>query len=445
MARFLFATTPGVGHTAPAYPVARTLVGRGHSVRWYAGSAFADAITATGATFHPLSEHHNDFSVLDLNERFPGHQKRTGLRKLQFEMVHGFALPLLGHVRDLRALLERESADVIVGDTAFIAAALIQELGGPAFAGFGITVLGFPSRELAPFGLGLAPSAGLVGRLRNRALDQLMRRVVFRPMTAAVNDVRGQLGLAPTAQMVFEYPLVCRLYLQFSPPGFEYSVPDLPPQVCFVGPPRPLADPAWQPPAWWPELTAGRRVVLVNQGTVATDSAQLIRPALDALAGEDILVVAVTGGADPAELGTLPVNSRVERFIPFDELMPHIDVFLTNGGYGGTQLALSHGVPIVGAGRTEDKNEVNARVAWSGVGIDLRTQTPTAQQIRTAVRQVLADPRYATQARRLQAEIARAGREEKAADLLEQLADPAGAGPAAPVLPVQNSGLAPKT
>ncbi|WP_396230605.1 glycosyltransferase, partial [Frankia sp. ACN1ag] len=173
--------------------------------------------------------------------------------------------------------------------------------------------------------------------------------------------------------------------------------------------------------------------------------AQLIRPALDALAGEDILVVAVTGGADPAELGTLPVNSRVERFIPFDELMPHIDVFLTNGGYGGTQLALSHGVPIVGAGRTEDKNEVNARVAWSGVGIDLRTQTPTAQQIRTAVRQVLADPRYATQARRLQAEIARAGREEKAADLLEQLADPAGAGPAAPVLPVQNSGLAPKT
>jgi MGT family glycosyltransferase len=422
VARFLFATTPGVGHTAPAYPVAHVLVGRGHSVRWYAGSAFADAITATGATFHPIGERHNDFSVLDLNERFPGHQQRTGLRKLQFEMVHGFALPLLGHVRDLRALLEVESADVIVGDTAFIAAALIQELGGPAFAGFGITVLGFPSRELAPFGLGLAPSAGLVGRLRNRALDQLMRRVVFRPMTAAVNDVRGQLGLAPTAQMVFEYPLVCQMYLQLSPPGFEYPVQDLPRQVRFVGPPRPLADPTWQRPAWWPELTAARRVVLVNQGTVATDSDQLIRPALAALAGEDLLVVAVTGGVDPAELGTLPANSRVERFIPFDELLPHVDVLLTNGGYGGTQLALSHGVPIVGAGRTEDKNEVNARVAWSGVGIDLRTQTPTAQQIRTAVRQVLADPRYATRARRLQAEIVRAGREEKAADLLEQLA-----------------------
>ncbi len=51
----------------------------------------------------------------------------------------------------------------------------------------------------------------------------------------------------------------------------------------------------------------------------------------------------------------------MERFIPFDRLLPQVDVFVANGGYGGVQLALSHGVPIVGAGRTEDKIEVNAR------------------------------------------------------------------------------------
>ncbi|OHV34674.1 glycosyl transferase [Parafrankia colletiae] len=429
MARFLFATTPAVGHTAPAYPIARALVGRGHTVRWYAGSGFADAITATGATFHPISDPRDDFSVAGLDGRFPERRKVSGLRKLQFDMVHGFARPTCTHVSDLRALLDLEPADVIVGDTAFIAAPLIQELGGPVFAGFGISVLGFPSRELAPFGLGLTPSATLPGRIRNRVLEQVMRRIVFRSMSTEVNAIRRGLGLPATSDVLFEYPLASRLYLQFSPPGFEYAVTDLPPQVRFVGPPRPLGDPSWTPPAWWDELSSGRRVVLVNQGTVATDAEQLLRPAIDALSGEDVLVVAVTGGGDPAALGTLPPNARAERFIPFGELLPHVDVFLTNGGYGGTQLALSHGVPIVAAGRTEDKIEVNARVAWSGVGVDLRTQTPSGEQIRTAVRRVLADPRYAMKARRLQAEIEAAGREEQAADLLETLA--ASASPAA--------------
>ncbi|MDT3440227.1 glycosyltransferase [Pseudofrankia sp. BMG5.37] len=82
------------------------------------------------------------------------------------------------------------------------------------------------------------------------------------------------------------------------------------PQVAFVGPPRQPVDLGWRAPAWWRELS-GRRVVLVNQGTVATDADQLIRPALAGLAGEDVLVVAATGGGDPAGLEPLPANARV--------------------------------------------------------------------------------------------------------------------------------------
>ena len=117
-------------------------------------------------------------------------------------------------------------------------------------------------------------------------------------------------------------------------------------------------------------------MILVNQGTVATDPSELLQPALAALAGEDALVVAVTGGRDPSELGLVPANARVERFIPFERLLPHVDVLVTNGGFGAVQLALAAGVPIVAAGQTEDKVEVSARVGWSGVGINLRTQTP---------------------------------------------------------------------
>ena len=49
---------------------------------------------------------------------------------------------------------------------------------------------------------------------------------------------------------------------------------------------------------------------------------------------------------------------------------------LTNGGYGGVQYALAHGVPLVVAGDTEDKPEVAARVE-DAVLPDVESRTVT--------------------------------------------------------------------
>ena len=79
---------------------------------------------------------------------------------------------------------------------------------------------------------------------------------------------------------------------------------------------------------------------------------------------------------------------------------------VTNGGYGGVQYALAHGVPLVVAGVSEDKPEVAARVHWSGTGINLRTGRPTQPAIRAAVRSVLQDPSYRQRAAELSADMA---------------------------------------
>jgi UDP:flavonoid glycosyltransferase YjiC (YdhE family) len=57
-------------------------------------------------------------------------------------------------------------------------------------------------------------------------------------------------------------------------------------------------------------------------------------------------------------------------------------------------MHMNRKVKCVTAGMTEDKADVNARVAWSGVGIDLQTHQPTAAALRTAVRTVLDTPTY---------------------------------------------------
>src|SRR6202035_5618305 len=61
-----------------------------------------------------------------------------------------------------------------------------------------------------------------------------------------------------------------------------------------------------------------------------------------------------------------------------------IDTLVTNGGYDSVNQAMSFGIPLVAARTTEDKADVNARVAWSGVGVDLATNEPTPAALREA-------------------------------------------------------------
>jgi UDP:flavonoid glycosyltransferase YjiC (YdhE family) len=150
-------------------------------------------------------------------------------------------------------------------------------------------------------------------------------------------------------------------------------------------------------------------------------------PAIRALAGEAAHVVVTTGGPVDELLaafdGTLPDNVRAAQFIPYAELMPYVDVLVTNGGYGTVQHALSCGIPIVVAGATEDKPEVATRIAWSGTGLRLRTQSPTVEELAAAIQTIQSDPGYRARAAAIAEEMKRHDAPRTAANLLEELAE----------------------
>ena len=135
-------------------------------------------------------------------------------------------------------------------------------------------------------------------------------------------------------------------------------------------------------------------------------------------------VIVTTGSKNPedVEIDPLPANVRVERFIPYAHLMPHVDLLLTNGGFGSIQIALAHGVPVVAIGKTEDKAEIANRVNHSGVGIGLKVLIPTETQIRDAVRTVMSTPTYAARAEAMRYELSGLDAAKIGADLLEELA-----------------------
>lgn len=419
MSRILIATLPIIGHIAPVLPLAAKLVERGHDVAWYTGKEFRDKVEATGARYLPMVHGHDNDSPYMLN-MVEEREKFKGVAQIKYDIKYGFVGAMPGHVQDVENILKTFSADVLLGDTAFSAGAIISKRNNLPWAIINITVLSLPSRDLAPFGLGIMPRSGLFGQLRNRFLYWLAEKMVFREVYTYYEQLAAEQGWPDMGKVTIPVSSPY-LFLQLSVPSFEYVRSDLPPQVHYVGPLLPAAPKDFDPPVWWDEVVnTTKPVVLVTQGTVATNADQLVAPTLKALAHEDVVVVA-TADAESLNMD-IPANARVVPFIPFAHLMPHVDVMVTNGGYGGTTIALAHGVPIVSGGITEDKAEVSNRIAYSGVGINLKTATPSPEKVRKAVKEILSNSRYRHNARHMQAEFGEYDAPTQAALLLEQLA-----------------------
>ena len=121
------------------------------------------------------------------------------------------------------------------------------------------------------------------------------------------------------------------------------------------------------------------------------------------------------------EIDNLPPNIHIEPFVPFGNLFPHVNLMITNGGFGGTQNAFAHGIPVIVSGATEDKMEVAGRVEYSGAGINLRGGKPSSKKIKNAVKKILSNPVYKNNAIKLQQEISKYDAPELAVNYIEEL------------------------
>jgi UDP:flavonoid glycosyltransferase YjiC (YdhE family) len=420
MPRILVATISIPGHVVPMIPVVKELIARGHDILWYCGEAYRAKIEATGAAFAPVKQA-IDFSDSDYDKHFPGRSSKQGTGKLIFDLTHVFVKSIEGMYLDLLALKASFDPAILLGDVGMGSVLMLSQATGIPAATLNITALAYPDPDLPPNGLGLMPNTSPVGRLRDAFFRTLTDKVLFRPVQKELDQILLRLKLPP-----FKFGIVGSEYLTLQPsvPAFEYKRRNpLPPYIHFIGPLLPAAPQQYELPAWWPEMQAAKKpIVLVTQGTIATDSEQLIAPTLAALANKPLSVIATTGGKTAGELGlTVPANAKVEPFIPFAKLMPHISLYITNGGFGGVMYALSNGLPIIAGGTTEDKPEIGSRIAYSGVGINLKTATPSHAQVGQAVDRILADAGFRTRAQQMQAQLGQHNAPSEAADLIEQL------------------------
>ncbi|MET1003952.1 MAG: nucleotide disphospho-sugar-binding domain-containing protein [Propionibacteriaceae bacterium] len=410
---YLLVSTPIYGHVAPMLTIGRGLVARGHRVTLLSGRKYRNAVEAADLTFLPLPAE-VDYDDAALDSWLPDRDRYRGLASGRYDIIGMFVRPLAAQHRVFEQALETDDYDAVLCETAFLGVlpTLLTVPTGDRIPIFGVSVtpLSLTSVDCAPFGSGLDPGHTPHTRRRNRLLNTVLHRGPLRPIQTALDQALADVGAPPATAGYFDQATMFDLTYQLAVPGIEYPRREMPATIQLIGPLWPDIARDSVLPLWWADLYGSRPVVHVTQGTMDNvDLAKVLAPTLRGLAREDVLVVASTGGQPVRRLvdllGTLPDNARLAEFLPYDRLLPLTDLVVTNGGFGGVQQALSHGVPLVVAGATEDKPEVAARVAWSGSGVNLRTGSPSAGRVRGAVRTVLGDPRYRVAAQGLQRQI----------------------------------------
>jgi UDP:flavonoid glycosyltransferase YjiC (YdhE family) len=218
---------------------------------------------------------------------------------------------------------------------------------------------------------------------------ELFRSAGYALHVMPVNKIRRKHGLAPL-------PLDFRWALMEGDATLYADIPEVIPTLRLPTSHRFVGPIPWSPslpsPNWWPEVEAAaaiQPVVYVNLGSSGVTGG--LARVLEALRSLPVSVIAATAGRGE----TLPVtqNSRVAEYLPGDACAQVASVVICNGGSPGTYQALAEGKPVIGLAANMDQFLNMTAVQDASCGRLLRACSCSEKDIRSAVVDVLSNPR----------------------------------------------------
>jgi UDP:flavonoid glycosyltransferase YjiC (YdhE family) len=249
--------------------------------------------------------------------------------------------------------------------------------------------------EASDFAAALAAEATGVPSVCVAITQSRHREVLADVVAEALEAVRPGLGLPPDPglERMDSVP-----YLTLMPEEFEDPAAPGPAHAQRFrersAATRPLPD--WWENTSWP-------LVYLTLGSVAPTMdffPGVYREALDSLTHLPVRVLVTIGrDRDPADLGPVPSNVHVARWVPQADVMPHTAAMICHGGSGTVRAGLAAGIPMAVLPLFADQPFNARRVTELGAGVTL----DRASRAGDAVRWLLADPSYRDAAERVAA------------------------------------------
>lgn len=398
-----------LGHFNPLTGLAKYLQETmGCEVKWYTSASHHVKLAKLGIQhFHYI--YAKDVDGLNIDESFPQRSHITDAgAKLDFDMKHVFARRGPEYYKDIADIYKHYKFDALIADSLFTGIPFVSKKMQIPVINIGIIPLAETSDFLAPYGMALHPPKNEQELSSYKALHQNFLESVFKESIDEFNNLLSQEGIPSERSVLFDVLIKqSDTYLQIGLPSFEYPRQDMGKNIHFIGALLPHSS-QYAKETWHDKrLDTFKFIILVTQGTIERDITKILEPTLEALQHKDVLVLVTTGGNGTKELRSKynAPNVIIEDFLPFDDVMPKVDLYISNGGYSGTLLAIKHKLPMVVAGLHEGKSEICARIGYFEYGIDLRTEYPKPEQISAAVEQISKDRRYKENVDRLANEL----------------------------------------
>jgi UDP:flavonoid glycosyltransferase YjiC (YdhE family) len=374
--RTLFTVQPSIGHLHPLIPVANALADVGHEVAICSAPSFRREVEAFGLTHIDAGL---DWLTEDMSTwgAFPA-MPPPGPQFAAF-VVTVFADITAGHmVPDLLAIAREWKPDLIVREG--------MEFGGCIAA----ERLGIAHASVAGNGYAAVDSTQVRYLPGNRSL-----------VAEALGRHRARFGLPPDPNALMPYRY---LHLCFTPPQWDGIDVPRPANSHFLRH-RDTLRPRAQLPAWVHQVP-DRPTVYASLGTVFNKTPGVLEAIIEGLREEPInLIVTIGSDQNPARFGFQPPNVHLVTSLPQPQLLPRCQLVVTHGGFNTIKESLSAGVPMVVVPITADQPYNAERCAAHGVARVVATGGRTAEAIREAAYDVLANPSYRENARRVQAQM----------------------------------------
>lgn len=367
--KILAYTSPARGHLNPMMGPLLELHARGAEVHVRTLAAEVEAVRDVGLRCEPIAPR---IEAVEMDDHRQRSQLKAGGRAYEV-----WAERARLEVPDFAAALAEVGPDVALLDTTTYGAKAVAEREGVAWAESRPFLLEDPVPGVPPFGFGLRPARGPLGRLRDRALGTLGRRFDTASRLPTANAGREAAGLPPF-RTIAEARHRGSLTLYFTAEPFEYRR-QMPPGFLMVG------AATWDPPAAAPQGVPDdeRPLVLVTCSSEFQSDGEIAAAALAGLADRYRLVI-TTAGVDPASLESHG-DAVVERFLPHGWLLERATAVVCHGGMGITQKALAYGVPVCVVPWARDQLDVAAHVEEAGAGVRLSRRRLSPARLAGAV------------------------------------------------------------
>ncbi|MDP7703051.1 glycosyltransferase [Mycobacterium sp. TY815] len=430
MAIILAYGSPALGHLYPMAALLQELSARGHQVHLRTMSSEVVAMRALGVKTDPVDPRIEAI----VGDDWLAHNA-LGVLKRSIDVLCRRAV---FEVDDLRCAIAETAPDAVIVDANCWGAMSAADVSGLPWAVFSPFTPYLHSRTAPPFGPGLRPLPGVIGRVRDASMRPFVRYLFDRPMLPRINALRAELG-APLINSVDALMRRAPLLLAVGGEPFEYPHPDWSDTVHFIGA-CVFEQTVSAAPDWLDAVE--RPIVLVSTSSIAQADAKLGHVALKALADEPVHVVATFPAGVPAGLPRTS-NATVCQFVPHGPVLERAACVVTHGGMGTTVKALNRGVPVCVVPFARDQGEVARRVQMAGCGTRLPPKRLTPARLRAAV---LRAATMTDGARRVAAGFAATGGVARGADLIEQrlLSASRHVGPGGPLPPAGGRSASPE-